>query len=137
MSCNVHLEIPTEKKHQRGASTEDIINLRNQFYLYKKKRSCLPSISEEAVERARHSFVRNPRESTRVAVCEFGMFQKTIRKVLWKIKFQAVSFALETTNNRRRQVSICAALRTIDRVVIPPLPGLEVSSLPHPSDLSL
>ncbi|GFW39393.1 hypothetical protein TNCV_1833761 [Trichonephila clavipes] len=33
-------------------------------------------------------------------------------------KFQAVSFAIDTTNNRGRKVSICAGLQTFDRVMV-------------------
>ncbi|GFV57073.1 DUF4817 domain-containing protein [Trichonephila clavipes] len=49
----------------------------------KKKISGRPSVSEEAVEKVKPSFVRSPRKSTRVAACKFEMLQKTRRFVEW------------------------------------------------------
>ncbi|GFX30497.1 hypothetical protein TNCV_3461481 [Trichonephila clavipes] len=49
----------------------------NTFCLRKKKGSGQSSVSEEAMERARKNFVRNPRKSTRVDACKLGMPQKT------------------------------------------------------------
>ncbi|GFW18852.1 hypothetical protein TNCV_5133051 [Trichonephila clavipes] len=70
----------------------------------KKKRSDLPRVSEEAAERVIQSFVRSRREFSRVATCKVEMLQKTAWKIFTKkIKFQAVSFTIDATNNRGRQ----------------------------------
>ncbi|GFT07607.1 hypothetical protein TNCV_4045641 [Trichonephila clavipes] len=48
------------------------------------KSSDRPSVSEEAMEIVRQSFVRSPRKSTRVAAYELGMPQETGGKIFRK-----------------------------------------------------
>ncbi|GFV17936.1 hypothetical protein TNCV_5108921 [Trichonephila clavipes] len=67
----------------------------------------------------RQSFARNPWKSARVAACKPGNApEKAWKNFSKKIKLHAVSFATDSTNNIGRQVSICAALRTIHRVLL-------------------
>ncbi|GFY23693.1 hypothetical protein TNCV_2789261 [Trichonephila clavipes] len=90
--CNVDLETTMEKNpHPTKAFCDGSIHLRKQI-------ACdQPSVLEQAVKRVRQGFVRSPRKSTRVAACEFGMPQKRHGIFNKKIKFQAVSFAIDTS----------------------------------------
>ncbi|GFV11129.1 hypothetical protein TNCV_2718731 [Trichonephila clavipes] len=61
--------------------------------LCKKKSSGRPSVSEEVMERVRQSFIRSSQKSTRTWNSPEDSMEK----------FQVVSFAFDTTNNRGRQ----------------------------------
>ncbi|GFU36187.1 hypothetical protein TNCV_191931 [Trichonephila clavipes] len=115
--CNVHLAIAAEKHQQTREFCDDIINLRKQIACKKKSsnQTCLRRNGEEGEA----EFVQIPRISTRATACELGMPQKTIRKILRKeITSQTISFAIDTTVNRGREVCFWAALRTIDRMML-------------------
>ncbi|GFX92017.1 hypothetical protein TNCV_5004811 [Trichonephila clavipes] len=74
---NVYLEIATEKETPTNRS---ILQWLHQFKktnsLCKKKSSGRPSVSEEVVETVRQSFIRSPRECTRVAARELEIPKK-------------------------------------------------------------
>ncbi|GFW27674.1 hypothetical protein TNCV_765561 [Trichonephila clavipes] len=74
---NVYLKIATEKETPTNRS---ILQWLHQFKktnsLCKKKSSGRPSVSEEVVERVRQSFIRSPRECTRVAARELEIPKK-------------------------------------------------------------
>ncbi|GFU93805.1 hypothetical protein TNCV_1660291 [Trichonephila clavipes] len=69
------------------------------------------------MEKLRQSFFRKSWKSLRTTDWECP--RKQNGKFYEKAKFQAVSFAIGTTNNKARQVSICTTLQTIDSVVLP------------------
>ncbi|GFW45333.1 protein grainyhead [Trichonephila clavipes] len=83
------------KKSLRKRSTNQqehfvmVSSIKKNRLIVKKKIGGWPKALEVAVERLRHSFVRSPRKSTRVAICELEIPQKTVRKVLRKkLKFK-------------------------------------------------
>lgn len=79
--------------------------------LCKKKSSGRPSLSNDAVEKVRESFVRSPRKSTRVAGRELGMPHQTVWKVL-RTKLQFKPYRLQllqqiTENDKVRRLDFC------------------------------
>ncbi|GFX93599.1 hypothetical protein TNCV_1587761 [Trichonephila clavipes] len=99
--CKVHVEL---NHYEKNAPTNKSIprcyhQFKKNLTVWVKKSSDRPSVSEEAMQRVRQSFVRSPRKCTRVAVRELAP-ENRMENFTKNIKFQAVSVAIDTTNDR-------------------------------------